>query len=478
MLSMILQTRSYPSATIAVPGGRAPIEVHLISQLGLGTGSALVAGASLRQRGHANFVDALDEPSARIGAMHLDQGSASTLFSFVVGPEGHPFHCHAGERVFTAISGSSGAQLRFSTATPEQMAADPAAFLRQLHVVQIPGDSLFTVRFGGGVWHQFIAQRPASGQPALFALSCHPNELGGALSDAERAAVQRGEATIPSLTQTLPPAVEALLNPARFAAERARTVLLSLDPTAATWLASLGSRIRSRIGALRAAAVRGRGRLGYEGGNAGARRVREIAAAELPEDLLLHSLLTGARHYDGFLLELHRDEHDYASASQLLGDLLDGFVNNPPLGVTWSMRLRNWLVRPLRLRTSTLGCPVSSLIGPPCAARFAGFPVHASAVRAGDRSAEVILGADDRHLRFRTAVRVDLDGEGGARCYLANRVQTSNAFGRLYMALIDHGHRHYVAPTILRFAVDAALQRADAKPVTSRPLALAMAEPG
>ena len=46
----------------------------------------------------------------------------------------------------------------------------PAAFARALRRVQIPPDCLFTVRFGGGTWHQFVPRHP--GHPALFALSC------------------------------------------------------------------------------------------------------------------------------------------------------------------------------------------------------------------------------------------------------------------------------------------------------------------
>jgi len=36
-------------------------------------------------------------------------------------------------------------------------------------------------------------------------------------------------------------------------------------------------------------------------------------------------------------------------------------------------------------------------------------------------------------------------------------VQTLNAFGRFYMAMIDSAHRHYVAPALLRRAVEHAL---------------------
>ena len=76
---------------------------------------------------------------------------------------------------------------------------------------------------------------------------------------------------------------------------------------------------------------------------------------------------------------------------------------------------------------------------------------------AGDRSAEVLLGADDRHLRFRSCVRVQLLDDGAAVIALGTRVRTRNRFGRLYMAAIDHVHRRHISPAMLRMAVAHAL---------------------
>lgn len=122
------------------------------------------------------------------------------------------------------------------------------------------------------------------------------------------------------------------------------------------------------------------------------------------------------------------------------------------------MALRNRLVVPLRLRTSPLGCPVSSLLSNDRSRLFVGrYPVLDSRVDADDHCAEVLLGADDRHLRFRSSVRVQLRADGGVEISLGSRVQTHNAFGRIYMALIDSTHRHYVAPALLRRAAEHAL---------------------
>src|SRR5690242_1252512 len=146
---------TFPSVRIPSRAGGLPVEVALILQLGHGSGDQLIESAAARQRGHAAFVDALDEPSARIGATDLANGDVTSLHSFVVGAKGHPFHRHAGHRVFTAVSGSGGALLRFSTTPDATLRESPQVFVDSLTCVQIPPDCLFTVRFGGGTWHQF-----------------------------------------------------------------------------------------------------------------------------------------------------------------------------------------------------------------------------------------------------------------------------------------------------------------------------------
>lgn len=53
-----------------------------------------------------------------------------------------------------------------------------------------------------------------------------------------------------------------------------------------------------------------------------------------------------------------------AGATALLASVSQGFLHNAPGGVSRLMALRNVLVKPLGLRTSPLGCPVSSLLSP------------------------------------------------------------------------------------------------------------------
>ena len=124
------------------------------------------------------------------------------------------------------------------------------------------------------------------------------------------------------------------------------------------------------------------------------------------------------------------------------------------------MAFRNVLVKPLGLRTSPLGCPVSSLLSPNKTQLFAGqYPVLDQLIDRLDRRAQVILGADDKHLIFRSCVGVEIVDAHHAEITLGTRVHCKNFFGRFYMAAIDFVHRHYITPTMLRLAVEYAVVR-------------------
>lgn len=467
MSAELRRVETFPSLSLASHSGGLPVEVSLIAQLGVGGGDALVRSAGERQRGHVAFVDALDEPSVRIGAMDLAHGDASSLYTFSVGAAGHPFHRHAGHRVFTAVSGSGGALLRFSTASDAQLAAQPGAFVRALRHVQIPPDCLFTVRFGGGTWHQFLPLRGEGRHPALFALSCHTNELGGELTETLRQQVAANAADIPSLTQTLPAEVQALL--ANLAPEAVPTFALSLEAAPSSLPSRLCAAARSVVGPLRGRLATVRRPGGFLASHAGIRRVDSLA--EPPKDSLLREHLPEARdHEDSFALRLRGDELPALPAATVLAAVLEGFLARRPAGVAWMMALRNVLVKPLRLRTSPLGCPVSSLLAQDAGQHFAGrFPVLAQRIDAGGRRAQVLLGADDRHLRFRSCVGVEILPGGDVEVTLGTRVHCLNRFGRVYMALIDRVHRGYVSPALMRPAVEHALATLAAAPAPLQP---------
>jgi len=68
-----------------------------------------------------------------------------------------------------------------------------------------------------------------------------------------------------------------------------------------------------------------------------------------------------------------------------------------------------------------------------------------------------LLGADDRHLVFRSSVGVEVLEDGSVELSLETRVACRNRFGRVYMALVDGVHHRYIAPALLRTAAQALL---------------------
>jgi hypothetical protein len=448
------RTPGFPHARLPSTCGGLPVEVSLIAQLGHGEGDRLYANALVRQRSHADFVDALDEPSARLGGVDMARGDATSLYSFAVGAKGHPFHRHAGHRVFTAISGSGGAQLRFSSATQAEIDDDPQRFVQALRHINIPPDCLFTVRFGGDTWHQFAPLSTNSRHPAVFALSCHTNELGGELSDAVRQQVRANAASIPALTVLLPEAVIKLLDGIPAGHLHVPTVQLSLDATPGSLHAVACKAARCAAGLISGALASWRRSYGFLRESGGRIAIMELDA--LPSGSLLEQQLVDATHHqDMFSLSLSTAEANGQHASVMLSKLLEGFLSNPPEGVSRMMALRNVLVRPLGLRTSPLGCPVSSLLSTTRDRLFMQrFPVLDQQVTADDRRAQVILGADDKHLVFRSCVGVHVVNEHRVDITLGTRVQYKNVLGRFYMALIGRIHRAYIAPAMLRMAVE------------------------
>jgi hypothetical protein len=458
------RTRSFPCARLTSTSGGLPIEVSLITQLGHGAGDKMFRDAVTRQSSHADFIDELDEPSARLGGMDLPHGDATSLYSFAVGAKSHPFHRHAGHRVFTAIAGSGGAQLRFSTATQAQVDDDPESFVQALRYINIPADCLFTVRLGGDTWHQFAPLSPYGKHPAFFALSCHTNELGGDLDEVLRERVQANTASIPALTVVLPAAVADLIQAIPVRRLHVPTLQLSLGAAPGSLHALFCRSARCAAGLIRGYTASWRHSPGFLRESGGRLPVTELEG--LPAGSLLASQLPLSTHphQDMFRISLSSAQVDTLDASTLLARLLDGFVNHPPAGVSRIMALRNVLVRPLGLRTSPLGCPVSSLLLPVREQLFAGrFPVLDQHVDAEDRHAQVVLGADDKHLMFRSCVAIHVINTHRVEVSLGTRVHCKNLFGRFYMAAIQHVHRSYIAPAMLRMAVEHAFPLTAAK---------------
>ncbi len=180
----------------------------------------------------------------------------------------------------------------------------------------------------------------------------------------------------------------------------------------------------------------------------------------LLEDTLLqqHLLDVPKSHEDTFVISLLGSGYKSALASKLLASVLEGFLLNAPKGVSRLMMLRNVLVKPLGLRTSPLGCPVSSLLSESKKNLFANkYPVLDQVVNDKDTRAQVILGADDKHLKFRSCVGVKIVSDTKIEISLGTRVHCNNLFGKFYMLVIDYVHRNYITPTMLRRAVEFAV---------------------
>ncbi|MCB1553333.1 MAG: DUF2867 domain-containing protein [Xanthomonadales bacterium] len=186
----------------------------------------------------------------------------------------------------------------------------------------------------------------------------------------------------------------------------------------------------------------------------------EVLSAQIRSDSLLCAHLRDADHQDAVELHVEVPALTADDAQRLMGWLLQGFVDEPSGLVSSLMRLRNGLVRPLGLRRARLGCPVSSLLGPANGPCFGGrFPVLDQRIDLDGGMIEVVLGADDKHLRFRSCVGVLSPAEGRLVFSLETRVETLNAFGRFYMRAIRHVHHRLIAPLMLRRAADYALRR-------------------
>lgn len=455
------RTATFPFVALPTRPDCVPVEVSLVARLSHGSGTQLFHDALARQRAHSRFVDELDEPSAKLGGSDFSRGDATALYSFGVGRGGHPFHRHAGHRVFTAISGSGGSQLRFSSATLQEIEEDPASFVRALRHVDVPPDCIFTVRFSGETWHQFAPLEPGSGHPAFFALSTHTNELGGQLSEEVRRQVLQDKGDIPSLTQLLPQAVIDLLKTSPVERRQVPTTRLALGDRPGGLMEVACKHYRSAAGHLRGMLVRARVRPGFisEPSPASVQEQRE-----LPEHSLLRAELNDRtiHHQDRFstiVFTAALGVPAEADAARLLAGLLGSFLEHRHHGVSLLMGFRNLLVRPFKLRTSPLACPVSSLLSEASGRVFAGrYPVHSYRVSEDGRTAQVILGADDRHLVFRSCVEAACLPGGRVEFSLSTRVACRNLFGRVYMALISAAHRKYIAPRLLRMAVESMLR--------------------
>lgn len=417
--------------------------MNLVGQLGHGGGTAFIASAQNLQSRHTGFKDELEEPSALLSP---PKGVAdpTSLYSFLV-QQRHPMHRHEGRRVFIAVSGSQGAELRFCGAADADL-KDPPRFAQQIERIIVPPDSLFAVRFGSRLWHQFVGMIPA--HPAFFALSVHPDETSGNLSPALRKQVEEErKPSIAALTEVLPFEVPEDV------VKRSPVVSMSLEAGTSKVREAVCLGVRGSLGSMRSAMRRKRGSW-----------LMQRTVFETPPELLGLELLDAqlaerpVDHEDGFLAVFDVDDNR-ASPQEILANILRGFLENRPATVGLLMRVRNLLVMPLRLRRSPLACPVSSLLGSKSERLFAGeFPVWD--YKSSHDQAEVVLGANDRHVQFRTVVGIRKLGDGRrVQLSMSTKLRTLNLFGRFYMRVIDVPHRKFISPLIMQYAIDYVQQK-------------------
>ncbi|PRP86573.1 hypothetical protein PROFUN_05211 [Planoprotostelium fungivorum] len=503
----VFRTPTFPS--LHVPGAN-PIEVVLLGRIGHGGGTALVEQMKQRQARHSRFVDEMEEPSSQLFNTALSKEEEyqdkTAVYSFSVDRQ-HPFHRHAGHRVFTAISGSGGCYLRFSTATNQDLDISPTSFFQKMKEVHIPGDSLFTLRFDGRVWHQFSSA--VKRQPAFFAISVHTDETGGDLSLEVQNKVKSGDASIALLTELLPPHVQNMTDDKQNYANVLR-YSLSLESGGPNRIRDWGClNYRTLMGMVKTyTSLTFRNLIGGDGyaqhpkvqlpspsfvhaiASSDTVHVADVVSVPVDNDSLLHgefrdrhdhmdsfSITIGSPHAtrnrvtsnDRSGLHLKFDEtfrrqlmDGACDADDVLERVLTAFVDHPPQDVGTWMELRNKMVRPLSLRTSPLACPVSSLLGPTNSNTFGRkrrFPVRGIKRCVSGLSTEVLLGANDKHLQFRSTVSVTLipredtaEGKreiGAVQIKLSDKIRTENVFGKFYIGAIEGVHKKVIAPRLL-----------------------------
>lgn len=204
-----IQERLVHHISIDAGHDRLPIEITLIGKFPAHAGKLFVESALKQQAAHPKFIDEFNEPSALIGKTNFLQDDPTAIYTFGVDTRDLVFHCHAGHRVITAVTGDKGCCLKFSVCTPEEAEESPQKFLDKMHIVNIPGNCMFNLRFNGTIYHQFCPRDHA--ENAFFAVSIHTNEAGG-LSGPLLEKVLLNEGSIPLLTEPASAQVMELLS--------------------------------------------------------------------------------------------------------------------------------------------------------------------------------------------------------------------------------------------------------------------------
>ena len=153
-----------------------------------------------------------------------------------------------------------------------------------------------------------------------------------------------------------------------------------------------------------------------------------MTVQEITPTVDTEALLAGAQFADAFRVEVTAPALDARHAAERI-------MARQPRWAEALLKLRNFVVSPLGLKTSGEGAPAPrGMIGI--------FPVLSETP---DR---LIAGFNDSHLDFRVVVDVTTP-EGVRQVTLTTLVKTHNWFGRTYLAVIMPFHR-LIAPALLR----------------------------
>jgi hypothetical protein len=154
----------------------------------------------------------------------------------------------------------------------------------------------------------------------------------------------------------------------------------------------------------------------------------------IPRESVLFAEQEQYGYADCFSVPLVRDDVESR-------ELVAAFFSAAPAWVDILFELRNRLVGPLGLKTGE-GAP--RVIDPPyrIGQRIGVFRIlHLD-------GQEAVLGEDDKHLDFRTSLRV-IHNEGGTSLAVSSLVNTKNRLGVVYFALVKPFHR-LIVPVVAR----------------------------
>lgn len=118
----------------------------------------------------------------------------------------------------------------------------------------------------------------------------------------------------------------------------------------------------------------------------------------------------------------------FPSHGRTVDQLAELLFDIPVPGVKTLLKIRDMLVRPLGLKTtSTIQNRTGDFI--------AGFPVLQRS------EACITLGKNDRHLNFRIFIQCEQHADGSARLHLSTAVHFNNWLGRAYFVPVRPMHR-------------------------------------